>query len=103
MQINNAYYSKKKIRTLIEKDAVIIESNALESAKKDFGWDYKKICEALLKIPSRCCYNRKPRFNNPEIWVDYYRAENIMGENIYTHFYVENDKLVIDSFKELYR
>ena len=101
MQRNKAFYSKKRLRGLIQTGAVNIESNALKSARDDFGWGYQSICDALLKIPVNCCYKSETRYDNPEIWVDYYRAENIMGENIYTHFYIENENLIIDSFKAL--
>jgi hypothetical protein len=101
MQHNNAYYSKKKIRSLIENGAVHITEWAIETAKKHFGWGYDSICNAILKIPTSCCYKRDVRYDSPKIWVDYYRANNIMGENIYTHFYIEDETLIIDSFKEL--
>lgn len=74
---------------------------ALYSAEDAFGWNLEDIKNALMRLMPKHWYKSEPRYDNPEIWVDYYRARNIMGENIYTHFYVEEDILVIDSFKEL--
>ncbi|NOY69127.1 MAG: hypothetical protein GXP53_06495 [Deltaproteobacteria bacterium] len=97
---NKAYYSKRQIRSLIANKRVIIPPHIQEEADKDFGWDTDRIKKAILKLPVSCCYKSAPRFTEPEILVDYYRADDIYGENIYTHFYVEDGWLIIDSFKE---
>ncbi|MBW1650889.1 MAG: type II toxin-antitoxin system MqsR family toxin [Deltaproteobacteria bacterium] len=57
--------------------------------------------KALMALPYKRWYKSEKRFDNPEIWVDYYRVYNLMGENIYTHFYVEDEALIVDSFKEI--
>lgn len=54
-----------------------------------------------MALPYKRWYKSEKRFDNPEIWVDYYRAYNLMGENVYTHFYVEDEALIVDSFKEI--
>ncbi|MGD9973212.1 MAG: type II toxin-antitoxin system MqsR family toxin [Desulfatirhabdiaceae bacterium] len=93
------YYSQKEIRSYISDRKVEIRSSALQNAQKDFGWGIDDIYKALSKLPLRCWYKSEPRYNNPQIWVDYYRCPDLNGENIYTHFYVDNDRLIIDSFK----
>ena len=98
---NKAYYSKKQIRHLISGNNVQITEQARISAQKDFGWSIDDICKALLKLPVKSWYKSETKFNNPNICVDYYRVHNLEGENIYTHFYIDCNNLVIDSFKEI--
>ena len=98
---DKAYYSKKQIRNLILIGNVQITEQARMSAQDDFGWDFNDICNAILALPIKSCYKSETRFNNPQIWVDYYRAHDLKCENVYTHFYVDNDNLIIDSFKEI--
>jgi len=101
MKRDKAYYSKKQIRNLILAGNVQITEQARMSAQGDFGWDFDDICNAILALPTKACYKSETRFNNPQIWVDYYRVRSLKGEKVYTHFYVDNDNLIIDSFKEI--
>ncbi len=98
---DKAYYSKGQLSKLISEGNVLVTEQARKSAQNDFGWNLNDICRALQAMPVKFCYKSEPRFNNPKIWVDYYRAHGLKGENVYTHFYVENGKLIIDSFKEI--
>ena len=98
---DKAYYSKKQIRNLILTGNVQITEQARMSAQNNFGWCLYDICNAISALPVKFCYKSEPRFENPQIWVDYYRAYDLKGENIYTHFYVDSDNLIIDSFKEI--
>lgn len=101
MARTKAYYSKKKILELINTGKVSITEQARATAKKDFGWDIDDICKALKSLQPLSWYSSEHRHNNPSIWVDYYRAVGLKGENVYTHFYIEDDCLIIDSFKEI--
>ena len=101
MPRNKPYYSKKQILNFISSGKVSVTDNAKKSAKDDFGWGIDDIHKAIAILPLKCWYKSEPRFKNPKIWVDYYRAPNINGENVYTHFYVDGDILIVDSFKEL--
>jgi hypothetical protein len=101
MSRNKPYYSKRQIRQLISVNSVQITEQARTTAQKDFGWSIDDICKTLLKLPVKSWYKSETKFNNPNIWVDYYRAHNLEGENIYTHFYIDCNNLVIDSFKEI--
>jgi len=78
-----------------------VTQEALYSAEDAFGWGLEDIEKALMRLTVKHWYKSEPRYDNPRIWVDYYRAQNIMGEDIYTHFYVEEGVLIVDSFKEL--
>ncbi len=95
------YYSRNKIVSLIKKGQVHVTDNALRTAEEDFGWKLEDIKSALLKLKPKHFHKSEPRYDNPSIWVDYYKAPKIMGENVYTHFYIVEDKLIVDSFKEL--
>ncbi len=95
------HYSKKQIISLIDRGDVFLDPTILESAQTFFGWDIEQICKAIKKLQRTHCYKSQTRFQNPEIWVDYYRAECLLGENIYTHFYIEDDELIVDSFKRI--
>lgn len=101
MKRNKPYYSKKQIRNLISAGKVHIDEELRTSISKTFGWTIDDTCDAIMALPLNCCYGSESRYDDPEVWVDYYRAPNLKGENIYTHFYVEDGILVIDSFKEL--
>jgi hypothetical protein len=101
MRKDKAYYSKKRIRDLISLGNVQITEQARMSAQADFGWDVDDICNAIWDLPIKSCYKSETRFDNPQIWVDYCRAYDLKGENVYTHFYVDSDNLIIDSFKEI--
>ncbi|MDD3146046.1 MAG: type II toxin-antitoxin system MqsR family toxin [Candidatus Riflebacteria bacterium] len=95
------FYSKKNIISLVKSGKIFVTSKARLMAKDDFGWGIVEIGKALTALKVKDWYKSDKRFDNPDIWVDYYRAENLNGENVYTHFYVEADQLVVDSFKEL--
>ncbi len=101
MNRNKAYYSKKQIQDLILNGRVHITRKALESAKNDFGWDSNDICLALKVLKRNDFYKSAPRYQNPKIYVDYYKAPNLKGERVYTHFHVEDGNLIIESFKGL--
>ena len=101
MKRTGPYYSKRQIINHISSGKIHITDDARNSADDHFGWKMDDICKALKALPPKCCYNSKNRHNNPMIYVDYYRAHNLMGENVYTHFYVEDGILIIDSFKDI--
>lgn len=100
MKRDKPYYSKKQIINCIENRKIQLEPDARQRAKDDFGWKLDDIKKALKKLSPNNCYKSEQRFENPGIWVDYYRAD-VMGEQIYTHFYIdETGQLIIDSFKK---
>ncbi len=101
MARDKPYYSKKQIRNFIVSGKLHVTESARNSARNFFGWSLEDIKRALLALSQKSCYKSESRFNNPCIWVDYYRAKNILGENVYTHFYVEDGVLIVDSFKEI--
>lgn len=98
---NQAYYSKKQICKLVDAGNIIVTANAWRTAQDAFGWGLNEIKKALKKLPLHCCYKSEPRFDNPKIWVDYYRVNDLLGERVYLHFYIEDNKIIVDSLKGL--
>lgn len=101
MTRNQPYYSKRKIINLISSGNILVTDQAQKTAKDCFGWDISDIEKAIKKLPLHCCYKSEQRFDNPSVWVDYYRAPGLLGENVYTHFYVEDEMFIVDSFKDI--
>lgn len=81
------------------------DENAIATARHDFGWRVAQIREAILKLQRKHFYKTENhRFKRPElnIKVDYYKARDLMGEDVYIHLHVdENGWLIIDSFKRI--
>ncbi|WP_045211263.1 type II toxin-antitoxin system MqsR family toxin [Desulfonatronovibrio magnus] len=101
MARNSAYYSLGKVKSLVKSGNCSINSKARVTARNDFGWDFSDITNAILKLQHSHYYKTEKKYDDPSVFVDYYRANNLMGENVYIHFRVENDCLVICSFKEI--
>ena len=95
----------KKLRWFVAQDRVDIRSDARQDASRDFHWRRADILRALRRLRSDDCYNTRRHDFIPEAWVDYYRARDVYGEDIYTHFYVhpESVRLVVNSFHKLGR
>ena len=97
------FYSLGKVKKLVETGRVLIRGKVLNDARNDFGWETSDILDALKKLQHKHFY--KPGESNftPKIPFDFYKARNLKGENIYTHFYIDNDinMLIVDSFKEI--
>jgi len=98
---SDPYYSKRQIRNFINADKLSVTPSARNSARDSFGWSLEDIEKALLALPQGSCYKSCSRFGDPSIFVDYYRAIDLLGENVYTHFYVDDGVLIVDSFKEI--
>lgn len=78
-----------------------ITGQARWTARNDFGWGIEEIKLAISKLQHGDFHKSNTHYNNPKIHVDYYKAENLMGERVYTHFRIEDGALIIDSFKEI--
>jgi len=98
---SNPYYSKRQLRNLIKADKLFVTPSARNSARDSFGWSLEDIEKALLALPQGSWHKSCPRFGDPSIFVDYYKAIDLLGENVYTHFYVDDGVLIVDSFKEI--
>ena len=97
------YYSLGVVKGLVKNGDVRILNKPRKSADKDFGWDSADILDALMKLQLKHFY--KPELSNfePHFPIDVYKARGLKGENVYTHFYIDNETnlLVVQSFKEI--
>lgn len=92
-------HKKKTLRQLIKSGNVLIKKRAVQ-AKQDLRWSNDEILEAILRLDPKDCIKTLEKRDNPTVHYDYYRTSKpIFGELIYTHFYIENGYLVIDSIK----
>lgn len=92
-------HKKKKLRRLIKAGQVQIKRRAVDEVH-DLRWSNEDILSAILQLDRNDCFDSQKMDGNPEVWYDYYRTtKKIHGEYIYTHFYIEDDWLVIDSMK----
>ncbi len=98
---NKPYYSLRRVKNIAVNGKCIINAKARSTARKDFGWNQADIKKAFLKLQQKHFYKSATKYDNPKIYVDYYKAYQLMGENVYIHFRVEEDCLIICSFKEI--
>lgn len=79
----------------------MIHEHALRGAWRDFGWREADIRDAVAKLQVKHFYKHEPYWENPSIEMDYYKARGLKGEDVYTHFHVEEGLLIISSFKKI--
>jgi Motility quorum-sensing regulator, toxin of MqsA len=102
MRRDQPYHSLKTIKRLIQNEqSHLIEARAIASAEKCFSWGREQIREAILRLSSRHYYKTDPKYDNPKMFVDYYKAWGLLGENVYIHLRIEDEKLIICSFKDI--
>ena len=61
------------------------------------------IIDALCKLQPKHFYKSDTSKVKPTVVLDFYKAVGLKGENIYTHFYVDDQSkvFVINSFKRI--
>jgi len=99
----SSYYQLSEVKTLISSGKVRLGDNALTEARKAFGWSSEDIFAALARLKPSHFYKSDKSIYDPKIVLDFYKARGLMGENVYTHFYINDhsEELVINSFKEI--
>jgi len=97
----HGYYPLSEIRELVKNRKVNIWGKAQASARNDFGWGVADILKAFKMLKEHHFYKSEPSKFSPLIVMDFYKA-HINGEDIYTHFYIDDSskKLIISSFKQ---
>lgn len=92
----------REVKTLAKEGRYIIAQQALKSAHDDFEWGAEEIIKAILFLSEKHLHKRSVCYNKSHIMMDVYKA-CLMGENIYIHFYIDDDDrlLIIGSFKEI--
>ena len=101
MPRNQAYYSLARVKQLAVYGECTINAKARETARNDFGWNQVDIKKAIAKLEHKHFHKSEQKYDNPGVYVDYYKAGNLMGENVYIHFRIESNCLIICSFKEI--
>ncbi len=96
-----SHYQLSEVVQKINNGQVLIRSNAERDAYQQFGWGLSNIKDAYRKLQPKHFHKTDVSKFKTGVALDIYKA-TINGENIYTHFYI-NDKskfLVINSFHE---
>ncbi len=95
-----SYYDLSEVIQKISDGQVLIQRNASEYASNDFGWGRTEILKAYSMLKPKHFYKTGNSRNIPRLVIDIYKAR-LYGEDIYTHFYIDDsvEKLVINSFK----
>jgi len=100
---NVPYYTLEEISERITDGDVIFTRDARDGAAHAFGWDTDDMLEALSKLESKHFFKTENAYWDKSIAFDYYKARNLMGENVYIHFFIDDKsskpKLVVNSFK----
>ena len=98
-----SYYNLTDVVQKIREHKFVINPNAIKCAYQDFGWGKDEIVAALKNLRAKHFLRTIP-FRTKQgnvvdgVMVDHYGGI-INQEDIYTHFYIEDDFLVINSFK----
>ena len=95
-----SYYKLSEVIQKINNGRFIIRQNATQCALEDFGWRTSEIIKAYNLLKAKHFYKTDTSNISPLWVVDIYRAR-LIGENVYTHFYIDDTEgiLVINSFK----
>ncbi len=103
------HYPIEDVKEAIRSGYFRIDPEAYFEAREDFEWRQDDIEKFFMRLKKKHWHKsdnmrRKiPRnyAGRLPIILDIYHAENVLGENVYTHFYFEEDLLVIDSLHGL--
>jgi len=92
-----------EVKELISNGRFLITKSALDSARKDFGWGVDDIIEALMRLDLKHFHKRDVSQHNRWMTLDFYKAKNLKGEKVYTHFYIDDadNRLIVNSFKRI--
>lgn len=97
-----SYYELVEVRQKLVNKEFLIYQNAIECALQDFGWQISDICDVYMMLRPNHFYKTEKSDKNSNRYIDVYKAR-LKGEDIYTHFYIDEDNntLVINSFKRI--
>ncbi|BDD87984.1 type II toxin-antitoxin system MqsR family toxin [Desulfofustis limnaeus] len=101
MPRNQPYYSIKTVRKCIDNGNFFVEPKARETAKNHFGWLQDQILAAMKELRPKHFHKSDKKFDDPYVYVDYYKARGLRGEDVYVHFRIEDGYLIICSFKRI--
>lgn len=94
------YYKLSEVVLKINSGQFLINSNAIRHAFQDFGWETSDIKHIYKKLQPKHFYKSAVSRSKPGLVIDVYKA-HLNGEDVYTHFYIDDtsNKLIINSFK----
>ena len=97
-----SFYELSEVIRKIDSGKFTIRSNAAQVALDDFGWGTDEIIKALRLLKEKHFCRSITSTRNPSWVYDVYKGR-LLGENVYTHFYIDDDiegRLIVNSFKE---
>lgn len=96
-----AFYPLEDVKQMIQSGNFLIRENAQRCALIDFGWGKQDILDTILSLKQHHFQKSDKSELSPLITIDSYKAR-LKGEDIYTHFYVDEHSktLIINSFKQ---
>ena len=92
-------YCLSDVTECIKKCRYSIKPDARRDAFQLFGWGEDDIIFIYNKLRTHNFLNTNLSRYKPGVFIDAYIIQ-IRQENIYTHFYIENGYLVINSFHQ---
>ena len=101
---NRPFYPLVEVKNCLVSRQYRINPDCLNDAQNDFGWKEADVVAALLKLEESMFYGSDTLKHKPETVIDKYRCPKLHeGENVYTHFYINDNTvtLIINSFKQL--
>lgn len=73
-------------------------TSTLSRALSELDFEIDDIISAIQKLRPEHRYDSRPASGHPECTYDYYKCNNLhLGKDVYLHFYILNNELVIDS------
>ena len=103
-QRKGPFHSLGKVKSLVKAGRIRIREQALETARRDFAWDMSDILAALKKFQPKHYHKTDPAYSSEtKIPIDFYKASGLMGEDVYSHLYIDTEEnlLIVDSFKRI--
>jgi len=95
------FYPLAEVKQLAKAGNVAIRGNARNTALVDFGWTANDIIAAIQKLKVSHFYKSVQSVLIENCMIDYYKASELNKESVYMHFYVRENRLVINSFKKI--
>lgn len=101
----NRYKSHYKLSEVIQKingGKFLVRPDVIRDAFQIFGWEIADIKKTYKKLKPKHFYKTDNLNSKPGVSVDIYKA-HLFGEDIYTHFYIDEttNLLIINSFHEI--
>ena len=91
------HYALSEVRKKICDGNYLIKENAKQSADQDFGWGISDIKKFYKNLKLKHFHKMDISECKSGVVIDAYKAY-LYGEYVYTHFYIDDDLLVINSF-----